>query len=350
MERALLLAQRGSGHVSPNPLVGAVLVHDGRIIGEGWHAAWGQKHAEVVCFESVAPADKSLIPESTLYVTLEPCAHQGKQPPCAHRIVQEGVRRVIVAMEDPYPQVQGRGIGILREAGVEVETGVCEAEARWLCRRFLAAQEGKRPYVILKWAETRDGFFAPADRSRMQLSNAFSQTLAHQWRSRESAILVGYRTALADNPQLNPRAWQGPAPLRIALDRNLHLPLTHHLLDGSTPTWIINEQHESNEGAVRFVRLAFDENLLPALLALLLPEGRHSLFVEGGATVHQHFIDAGLWDEARLFRTPQMLGTGLPAPQLREAVCRFTTDLSGDELSIFQPANSSFIYPKNALL
>lgn len=350
MRRAIQLALRGSGRVSPNPLVGAVLVHEGRIIGEGWHAAYGDIHAEVACLQNVAETDKALIPQSTMYVTLEPCAHQGRQPPCAQRIVAEGIPRVVVAVQDPFPEVSGKGIAILEAAGIEVKTGICGQEARWMCRRFLAAQELRRPYVVLKWAESAEGFFAPADGSRHQLSNHFSQTLVHRWRAEESAIMVGHRTALADNPRLTARAWQGPQPLRIALDRQLSLPQTHHLLDGSTETWIINEHHNATKGLTVFAQLPFDENLLPALLQRLLAAGRNSLFVEGGAALLQSFINEKLWDEARVFRTSQILGNGLRAPVLTETFRALQVPVADDELHLYQPAGTNMPYAKGALL
>jgi diaminohydroxyphosphoribosylaminopyrimidine deaminase/5-amino-6-(5-phosphoribosylamino)uracil reductase len=185
MRRAIELAIRGAGYASPNPMVGAVLVHNGRMIGEGFHAAYGDVHAEVACLQNVAAADRHFIRESTMYVTLEPCAHQGKQPPCARRLVQEGIPRVVIAVADPFPEVNGKGTTILREAGIEVEVGCCHDEARRMCRRFLSVHECGRPYIILKWAQSADGYFAPADGSRYQLSNTFSQALVHKWRTEE---------------------------------------------------------------------------------------------------------------------------------------------------------------------
>lgn len=344
MKHAIQLAYRGGGRVSPNPLVGAVLVHEGYIIGEGWHHTHGDVHAEVACLQSVAEEDKPLIAQSTMYVTLEPCAHQGKQPPCADRLVTEKIPRVVIAVEDPFPAVSGKGIAILKAAGIDVVTGICEAEARWMCRRFLAVQELRRPYVVLKWAQSGDGFFAPADGSRHQLSNHFSQTLVHRWRTEEAAIMVGYRTAMADNPRLDARAWQGPQPLRIALDRQLSLPKTNHLLDGSLPTWILNEQKDAAEGKLQFMRLPFDEDLLPALLQRLLDAGKNSLLVEGGTALLQSFIEQRLWDEARIFLTPTALGDGLPAPRLKAAIRKWRTPIGDDELQLFQPGDALVPY------
>lgn len=348
MQRAIELAVRGSGNVSPNPMVGAVLVYEGRIIGEGWHAVYGDVHAEVACLQSVSKVDRALIPHSTMYVTLEPCAHQGKQPPCAARLVQEGIRRVVIAIEDPFPQVSGRGISILEEAGVEISVGCCRAAARWMSRRFLSVHESGRPYIILKWAQSANGFFAPKDGSRFQLSNSFSQQLVHQWRTEESAIMVGFNTALADNPQLNARLWTGRQPLRIVLDKQLRLPDTHHLLDGSTPTWIVNELQES-EGVTEFVKLPFDKSLLPALLQRLKAAGKNSVFVEGGAQLLSSFIDAGLWDEARVLLTPKDLRDGIPAPLLSNGILAGNSAVGSDTIQLWQHADSPYPYPAGAI-
>jgi diaminohydroxyphosphoribosylaminopyrimidine deaminase/5-amino-6-(5-phosphoribosylamino)uracil reductase len=349
MRRAVELATRGGGYVSPNPMVGAVLVHDDRIIGEGWHAQYGDVHAEVACLQSVAGQDRHLIPRSTMYVTLEPCAHWGKQPPCAGRLAREGIRRVVIAIEDPFPEVSGKGTAILRDAGIDVTTGCCREAARWMCRRFLQVQEKARPYIVLKWAQSADGFIAPAAGSRHQLSNPVSQALVHKWRTEESAIMVGFNTALADNPRLNARAWNGMQPLRIVLDKDLRLPASHHLLDGSQPTWVVNRIMDG-DGVSKNVRLPFDESLLPALLTRLVEAGRNSLFVEGGAGLLNSFIAAGLWDEARVFTTPAALGSGIPAPLLRGSMPIFSTPVANDILHLHQPAACPFRYSPGAIL
>ncbi len=348
MRRAILLAFRGRGYVSPNPMVGAVLMHEGRIIGEGWHERYGEAHAEVACFNSVMESERQLIPQSTMYVTLEPCAHRGKQPPCAHRLVQEHVKRVVVAIKDPFPEVSGRGIAILREAGIDVKVGCCEPEARWMCRRFLSVQEKGRPYVVLKWAQSADGYMAPSDRSRIQLSNHFSQTLVHRWRTEESAIMVGYKTALADNPQLTARLWQGPQPLRIFPDRHLKLPATHHLLDNATPTWVLNSIREQ-QGITSFLKLPFDESFLGRLLNCLKEAGKNSLFVEGGAKLLSSFIIGGLWDEARVFTTLSTIGAGVRAPHLNQARLAGSALAGDDTLQLWQPAESHFPYTPGAI-
>lgn len=343
MLRAIDLAQLGKGRVSPNPLVGAVLVHEGRIIGEGFHAACGDVHAEVAALNSVSEQNKILIPDATLYVTLEPCAHQGKQPPCAHRILQEGIKEVIVATQDPFKEVQGRGIKILRDGGVEVELGILENGARWMARRFLTTQTLNRPYIILKWAESAEGFFAPLREERKQLSNRFSMELVHQWRAEESSILVGYKTALIDNPKLTNRSGKGLHPLRIVLDRTLALPLSHYLLDDERPTWILNTAKEE-AGLKHFKKMAFDDSLLPTLLQDLKAAGKNSLIVEGGAQLLQAFINFNLWDEARIFRTAVSLDSGIASPRLSSAQLVFQTAIDTDNLSVFQHRNCAFPY------
>lgn len=344
MRRCLDLAQMAGGNAAPNPMVGAVLVHNGRIIGEGFHRQYGTAHAEPNCIDAVATEDRHLIPESTLYVNLEPCAHHGNTPPCAARIIQEDIREVVVANTDPFAQVSGRGITQLRTAGVNVITDVCAEEGRWLNRRFFLFHEQQRPYIILKWAATADGFIAPADRSRYAISNAFSQRLVHRWRTEESAIMVGYQTALSDNPQLTARLWQGPQPLRIVTDRLLQLPRTMHLFNDDAPTWIVNERQSSQEGNIRYVQAPFNDNLLPALLQELHAHKKLSLFVEGGAALLRRFIDADLWDESRVFTAGHTLQKGLPAPALQNAIPAMQTFISADRLQVFTHAASSFTY------
>lgn len=316
MHRCLELAALSKGHTAPNPMVGAVLVHEGRVIGEGRHEQYGQAHAEVNCFDSVAAEDRYLVPESVLYVSLEPCAHYGKTPPCALRIIAEGVRKVVICNPDPFAAVNGRGIQLLEEAGISVTSGIAATQGAWLNRRFFTFHRDRRPYIILKWAQTQLGLFAPSDRSRLQLSNEYSQRLSHRWRTEESAILVGFGTALQDDPRLQARYRQGPQPLRIVLDRDLALPPGYHLLDGSSPTWVINTHREEVSGNTYYRRLPAGPELLPALLEALYQAGKLSLIVEGGVQLLEQFIAANLWDEARVFISPDRPQTGLNAPIL----------------------------------
>jgi len=341
MMRCLELAQLSKGHTAPNPMVGAVLVHDGRIIGEGWHRLYGQAHAEVNCFESVAAANRYLIPESTMYVSLEPCAHYGKTPPCSLRIVQEKVKKVIIANIDPFEKVGGKGIDILRSHDIEVTAGVLDEAGKWLNRRFYCFHTQKRPYIILKWAQSTNGFMAPADKSRLQLSNQHSVQLVHQWRTEEAAIMVGYHTARNDNPQLTARHWKGNQPLRIVTDRQLQLPASHYLLDQTVPTWVLNEQKEAMEGSVHYVKQPVHD--LQALMHRLHAANKLSLIVEGGPTLLNSFIDAGLWDEARVFTAGKSILAGIAAPVLKNGRLALQTDLEDDQLHVY--VNQSSVYP-----
>jgi diaminohydroxyphosphoribosylaminopyrimidine deaminase/5-amino-6-(5-phosphoribosylamino)uracil reductase len=270
MQQCLQLAQRGKGHTAPNPMVGAVLVYNGHIIGQGWHHNYGSDHAEVNCLKNVADADRHFIPDSTMYVNLEPCAHYGLTPPCANRLVEERIKEIVIANEDPFEQVSGRGISILNEAGILVKTGVLKQEGLWVNRRFFCFHQLARPYIVLKWAQTADGFIAPADRRRFQITGEESRRLVHKWRTEEAAIMVGATTALTDNPQLTARMWSGRQPLRIVLDQRLQLPSTHHLFNNAAATWVVNGQKETMHGNVHWVKLPFDSALLPQLFRRLL--------------------------------------------------------------------------------
>ena len=346
MKLSLALAQRAKGHTAPNPMVGAVLVYNDRIIGEGWHHYYGADHAEVNCLKSVAAADKPLISESIMYVNLEPCAHYGITPPCAHRLVQEKIKQVVIANTDPFDKVNGKGLDILKEGGIGVETGVLEKEGLWVNRRFFCSHKKKRPYIILKWAQTKDGYIAPADRSRFQITNPYSQKLLHKWRTEEAAILVGNTTALNDNPQLTSRLYDGRQPLRIVLDKRLKLPATYHVYDNTAPTWMVNEQKEQLYGNVHFVKLPFDDMIIPALLQRLYEAKILSVIVEGGATLLNGFISAGLWDEARIFTGDVSLGDGVHAPILNDAIPAFTTEVGSDLLKVSINKNSEYEYIK----
>ncbi len=347
MQRALQLAAKGSGFTAPNPMVGAVLVHDDKIIGEGWHHKYGGNHAEVDCLNNVSDSDKKLIPQSTLYVTLEPCAHYGQTPPCATRLVADKVKKVVIANTDPFEKVQGRGIEILKAGGVVVETGLLENECAWLNRRFFCFHQSNRPYIILKWAQTTDGFIAPADGSRFQITGPASRELVHKWRTEESAIMVGTNTARNDNPELTARFWQGNQPLRIVLDRNLTLPETSNLFNAKAPTWVINEIVDKYENGVRFVKVAFGNNLIDKILSELYKAKKLSLIVEGGTQLLNSFITAGWWDEARVFTGPQSLGSGIKSPGfLQNSNLISEMSIGNDQLSTFVNSNSQYRYQK----
>lgn len=344
MHRCFELAQKAKGRARPNPMVGAVLVHDDRIIGEGWHHFYGGDHAEVNCLKAVSEEDKRLIPESVMYVNLEPCAHQGITPPCANRLVHEKVKKVVIANIDPNEKVSGKGVSILKEGGVEVETGICAQEGAWLNRRFFCFHTQTRPYIVLKWAQTRDGYLAGLTRSKLQITDRDSRQLVHKWRTEETAIMVGSTTALRDNPQLTARHWEGQHPLRIVLDRNLQLPQTHHVFDNTAATWVINEHQDILSGNIHSIRLPFDDTLLQRILARLYDAKIISVIIEGGATLLNSFISQGLWDEARVFTGNMTIKEGVPAPALQNEIPAFATSVGIDELNVFVNNNSSYQY------
>jgi diaminohydroxyphosphoribosylaminopyrimidine deaminase/5-amino-6-(5-phosphoribosylamino)uracil reductase len=315
MQRALELAVLGRGAVSPNPLVGCVLVHEGRLLGEGWHQRYGEAHAEVNAICSVT--DPARLAEATAYVTLEPCSHYGKTPPCADLLIKHRLRRVVVCNDDPNPLVAGRGLAKLRAAGIAVTTGVLAPQGRVLNRRFFTFMEQRRPYVILKWAETADGYLAGPGGEPVQISDRLSQQLVHRWRSEEDAILVGTNTARRDNPRLNVRLWSGRAPLRLVLDRRGTLPADLHLFDGQVPTRRYTERADLPDApGLTNVRLDPAADLFPQVLQDLYDCRVQSVLVEGGTQLLQSIIDAGTYDEIRRFRSPKRLGQGLRAPIL----------------------------------
>ncbi len=320
MERALYLARLGAGSVAPNPLVGAVLVHEGKIIGEGWHREYGQAHAEVNCINSVTPEDRHKIRESTLYVTLEPCAHFGKTPPCAALIIRHKIPEVVIACVDTFSEVAGKGIKLLEDAGIAVTVGVLEQEARWVNRRFFTFHEKKRPYILLKWAESADGFIAPENGRKVMLSNALVQRYVHKMRHEEAAIMVGYHTAFADDPFLTDRFFGTRQPLRIVYDPDDALPGQLHLKTDGHKTIIYNHKRAAENDHCSYILLEQPPvNPLEALIADLHQRGINSLIVEGGAKTLESFISGGLWDEAHVIRTPVVIDRGTPAPHLIRA-------------------------------
>ncbi len=348
MQRCIALAQNASGFTSPNPMVGAVLVHNGNIISEGWHHYYGAAHAEVNCLDNLPAALKHLIPEATMYVNLEPCAHYGLTPPCANRLVAEKVQRVVIANTDPFAEVNGKGIAILRQNNIEVVTGVQQQEGYWLNRRFFAFHTRKRPYIILKWAQTPDGFIGTPNKGPVRITGAECQTLSHKWRTQESAIMVGFTTALNDDPQLTARLHTGKQPLRIAIDRNKLIPHTHNLHNIDAATWIVNETDETVLGNVHYIKVSFDDALLNALLARMYDARLLSVIVEGGAHLLESFIAAGLWDEARIFTGGPALNEGVAAPILNGGTTAFSTSVGQDLLQVQTNPASGFVYPVGA--
>ncbi len=318
MVRAIELARLGMGQVAPNPMVGCVIVHKGLIIGEGYHRKYGEAHAEVNAVRSVKNPD--LLRESTMYVTLEPCSHFGKTPPCADLIVQQQIPRVIVGSLDPNEKVSGRGIERLRAAGCEVVVGVLEEECNRMNRRFLTFHQKKRPYIILKWAQTEDGFI---DRSRDEaefgqptwITNDLSRIAVHKMRSDEAAILVGTKTALKDNPSLTVREWSGNHPLRMVLDRRGVLPKTCALLDQSIETLVFTEMGMVSKPNFEYIRINFDQEMLGKINEILVRRGIQSLLIEGGKSLLESYLREGLWDEARIYIGNKRFGSGIRAPE-----------------------------------
>jgi diaminohydroxyphosphoribosylaminopyrimidine deaminase/5-amino-6-(5-phosphoribosylamino)uracil reductase len=306
IKRCFDLAVKGIGSVSPNPLVGCVITHNDQIIGEGWHKKYGGPHAEVNAVASVT--DQTLLPAATVYVNLEPCSHHGKTPPCADMLVAQRVKKVVISNVDSNELVYGKGVEKLRNAGIEVVTGVLEQEGRYLNRRFFTFVEQHRPYIILKWAQTSDGFMSRGSNDPSRISNELTQQLVHRWRSEEDAFLVGTQTAATDNPQLNVREWTGRNPVRAVIDRNLRLDKSLHLFDETQPTIIYNNIR--NDGS--YVKI----NDVGDIVGDLYHRKIQSLVVEGGAKTLDLFISAGLWDEARVFVASTKFGDGLKAPVL----------------------------------
>lgn len=320
MQRCLQLAGNGLGQVSPNPMVGAVIVHQGKVIGEGWHQRYGEAHAEVNAIRQVLDRHSDaerLLRSATLYVSLEPCVHQGKTPPCADLIIRHGIPRVVIGCTDPNEKVAGKGIEKLRASGIGVITDMLETECREMNRRFMTFQTRRRPYVILKWAQTRNGYFAPSDRSRYWITSPLSQQLVHRWRSEEDAVMVGYRTALSDDPRLTVREWTGRNPLRIVIDRDLSLPKTLKLFDGTEKTAVFNAVKTDVQGAVQYLEVENFNYYLPqfSLYQLYLMDIQ-SVIIEGGAATLNEFINNDLWDEARILTGANDLDGGLIAPRV----------------------------------
>ena len=333
MRRALQLARLGAGHTSPNPMVGAVIVGpDGRIIGEGWHRKCGEGHAEVNAVASVA--DVNLLKDCTIYVTLEPCSHYGKTPPCARLLIERGIPRVVVGTLDPFPQVAGRGVKLLQEAGVEVVVGVLEQECRDLNRRFLTAHTTGRPWVQLKWAQTADGFIAlppDAGENPLHMSTPVTMRLMHRERALCDAIVVGAATARIDNPSLTTRYWPGRSPLRVVLSRHLSIPEDINLLNDGLPTIVYNGVKSEERGSVTYVKM--DTSDPRSWLEDLYRRGVTSVMVEGGTDILRQMIAAGTWDEARIETSPRLVGHGVPAPAIN-ATCRSRVILDGNTITL----------------
>ena len=318
MRRCLELAKNGLGTTYPNPMVGSVIVYNDKIIGEGWHKKSGEPHAEVNAVNSVK--DKSLLKKSTIYVSLEPCSHFGKTPPCCDLIIKNEIPNVVIGTVDPNVKVAGNGIRKLIEAGKNVQVGVLEAECNELNKRFFTFHQKKRPYVILKWAESKDGFISPLTKSEQKpvwITNEFSRQLVHKWRSEEQAILVGTNTAINDNPKLDVRDWTGNNLIRIVLDQTNRIPKDSHLFNNQVKTIVFSNSTTGIKSEITiFEIIDFKQNLAEQILNVLYKHKIQSLIIEGGSKTLQTFIDENLWDEARIFIGNQNFETGIKGPVL----------------------------------
>ena len=336
MQRCLQLAVLGAGHTAPNPMVGAVLVYEGRIIGEGFHEQYGMAHAEVNCIRSVLPADRHLIPASTLYVSLEPCCHQGKTPACTDLILQEKIPHVVIGCRDPFPRVNGKGIEKLLLAGIKVDYPVIEKRTAEINRRFFTFHQHHRPYIILKWAESANHKISSSKGGRIQISEDLSNRLVHQWRGEEAGILIGTNTALLDNPELTTRLWKGNNPVRIVLDQNLRLPKDLKIFDGSTRTIILNNTKDFSDGRLLYKKLNPENTAIGSILTALYALDILSLLVEGGSKMLQSFIDEGIWDETRIITNRKLnIPDGIPAPDLIGAELSNTDHFRTDTISYY---------------
>jgi diaminohydroxyphosphoribosylaminopyrimidine deaminase / 5-amino-6-(5-phosphoribosylamino)uracil reductase len=342
MQRCIELAILGAGSVAPNPMVGAVLVHQNRIIGEGYHQQYGHAHAEVNCVNAVSVKDKVLIKESTLYVSLEPCAHTGKTPPCTDLIIAQQIPRVVIGSTDIFQQVNGKGIEKLKKAGVEVITDVFTNDCKDLNKRFFTFHTHQRPFIILKWAQTADGKIASGATSRLLISNEYSNRVVHKWRSEEAAVLVGTNTALLDDPALTNRLWTGGQPVRLVLDRQLKLPGSLQLFNRLAKTIVFNTNEHKGEGNLVYYRLQAQGSIIKEMMDALYQLNIQSVLVEGGATLLQSFIDEKLWDEARIITNNSMqAGNGIPAPKLTGRQLISTESIQSDVIEIYKPGYSN---------
>lgn len=340
MRRCFQLARKSDGFTKPNPLVGSVIVYKNRIIGEGYHRHFGESHAEVNAINSVK--DKTLLPQSTLYVSLEPCAHHGKTPPCAQLIISKRIPRVVLAVRDPNPKVSGKGIEMLREANIEVTEGVLEKEALEINKLFFVNQLNSRPYIILKWAQSRDGYIDinrnPLDSKQPTIiSNKLTHTIVHKFRTRVQGILVGTNTALLDNPQLTSRKWYGDNPTRIVLDRQNKLPRSLALFDGTAPTIIFSDnisRKPETINSVKFIEIDYTVDPINQILSHLYNEKIHSLLIEGGSILLSSFILNNMWDEAYIEVSDLELRSGVESPIIQGEIIEVNKYLNSSQFHL----------------
>ncbi len=315
LKKCIKIARLGIGSVSPNPMVGSVIVYKGEVIGEGYHEKYGSDHAEVNAINSVE--DKSLLSKSTLYVNLEPCSHFGKTPPCSDLIIKYKIPKVVIGCMDTYSEVDGTGIDKMRNDGIDVKVGIMEEESRELNKRFFTFHEKKRPYIILKLAESKDGFIAPKNQTEpFWMTSNKSKKLVHKWRSEEDSILVGRITAEKDNPSLTVREVSGVNPIRLVIDKNLKLSKNINLFNSESKTIIFNKMKSDNSSKNNYIKINFN-NMINSLLKELYKQKNQSVIVEGGTTTLQSFIDENIWDEARIFTTDKKLENGVKSPIIK---------------------------------
>lgn len=332
MQRCFELAKLGVGNVSPNPMVGSVIVHDNQIIGEGWHQKYGKAHAEVNAIASVE--DKSLLKEATIYVSLEPCHHFGKTPPCVDLILEHQIPKVVVGTKDPNALVAGQSIEKLKNAGVEVTVGVLNEKAVTLDKGFISKHKNQRPYVILKWAQSKNGYFAPLE-GQQWLSNEHSKRLTHKWRNAVDAILVGKNTVLQDNPVLTDRFWQGHHPLRVIIDPQLEIGQDHNVYNDGRPTLVFNALKKGKEGVVQYIQLDHYCFTVKAMIKHLNQLKINTILVEGGAFTLNNFIESNYWDEAYVYKTNIEIEYGIDVPELNEFARKEVQPIADNQLEIF---------------
>jgi diaminohydroxyphosphoribosylaminopyrimidine deaminase/5-amino-6-(5-phosphoribosylamino)uracil reductase len=335
MQRCLELAKLGAGNVAPNPMVGAVLVYEERIIGEGYHKKYGEAHAEVNCINSVNQADIHLIEKSTLYVSLEPCAHYGKTPPCSELIIVKKIPNVVVGCRDSYEEVAGKGIENLKAAGVNVTVGILEKECLELNKRFFTFHEQQRPYIILKWAQSNNHKIANADHSRVMISKEETNRLSHRWRSEDASILVGTNTALHDDPSLTTRLWPGNNPVRLVIDLELKLPASLKLFNREAKTIVFNKIRQEQNENITYYKINAD-NIIQQILQALYELKIQSVIIEGGTKTLQNFIDSNLWNEARVITNSQLeIDNGINAPSLKDEQLFFQEKIQNDTINYY---------------
>ena len=338
MRRCFALARRATPDIKTNPRVGCVIIHDNKVIGEGYHRVYGQEHAEIDALKSVAPTDHNLLASSSMYVSLEPCHHHGKTPPCVDAIIKANIPRVVISCLDPNPNTHGKSVHKLKKHGVEVVTDVLAEEGRDLINDFIIQQTMHRPYIILKWAQSKDGYMGVKDK-QIWLSNDLSKLTTHKWRSELDAIMVGTDTAITDNPRLTNRRGFGHQPIRIVLDRQGRLPGDLYLLHDDHPTWIFTCQksYQALTPVKEVIHIEESKWSWSSILSIIYEKKVGRLLIEGGKQIHKSLIKERLWDEARIIHTPVLLGAGIKAPSIKGKICK-RYHLEGDKVFVARPA------------